>query len=482
LPPVNRPRQFLLSALGVLAILAVAWGALAFGSVYRWAFTPLAIVCLFVGVVAGITEWRGQPPFTGLALALTAVAAAVAIQLVPLPPDLLARISPGADAFLNQYAIAYGSAAHPISLAPDSSWLGLWLFASFAAFLLGMTRLLSARGARSVVNPLVVLGVVLALVAIIQYALSGGATYMLKIYGFWQTRYRGSPFGPFINRNHFAGWMVMVLPLALGGAYAAWERGVAEAPTPHGFRDRLAWLSSPAAAGVSLMTFAALVMGVSLLMSQSRSGMAAFGVGIILFAGTMIRRQPSRRSRGAAIVATSIVLVGSAAWAGVDQIAQRVSTVSDDFATASGRLGAWADTTTIVRDFPATGTGLNTYGTAMIFYQTGDRSLHFQEAHNDYLQLAAEGGLLLGVPVLCAIALFVRDVRRRFREAPKVGTSYWLRVGAVIGLISIALQAVVEFSLQMPGNAALFAVIAAIALHRSPNLRARPEGRSVSNA
>jgi O-antigen ligase len=107
----------------------------------------------------------------------------------------------------------------------------------------------------------------------------------------------------------------------------------------------------------------------------------------------------------------------------------------------------------------------------MILYQTGDRSLHFQEAHNDYLQIAAEGGLLVGVPALLVLMIFVRDVRRRFRESPKEGTTYWLRVGAAIGLLAIGLQSLFEFSLQMPGNAALFAVLAAIALHQSPRLR-----------
>src|SRR5262249_18896780 len=97
--------------------------------------------------------------------------------------------------------------------------------------------------------------------------------------------------------------------------------------------------------------------------------------------------------------------------------------------------------------------------------------LHFQEAHNDYLQIAAEGGLLVGLPALASLLIFAWHVRRRFQEAPKDGTTYWLRVGAVIGLVAIGLQSLFEFSLQMPGNAALFAVLVAIALHQSPHLR-----------
>jgi O-antigen ligase len=101
------------------------------------------------------------------------------------------------------------------------------------------------------------------------------------------------------------------------------------------------------------------------------------------------------------------------------------------------------------------------------------RTVYFLEAHNDYLQILAEGGLLVGLPILAAVIIFAADVRRRFREAPKAGLTYWLRVGAVVGLIAVAAQSFVEFSLQMPGNAAFFVVLAAIALHRSPRLTAR---------
>jgi O-antigen ligase len=161
------------------------------------------------------------------------------------------------------------------------------------------------------------------------------------------------------------------------------------------------------------------------------------------------------------------------AWAGVESISQRFSSTRLNVASPAGRLKAWSDTLAIIRDFPIAGSGLDTFGTAMMVYQTGDRRLHYQEAHNDYLQLVAEGGLLVGIPVLMVLGIFVREVRRRFREAPKEGTTYWLRVGAVVGLLSIALQSLVEFSLQLPGNAALFAMIAAIALHRSPSLGTR---------
>ena len=103
---------------------------------------------------------------------------------------------------------------------------------------------------------------------------------------------------------------------------------------------------------------------------------------------------------------------------------------------------------------------------ATLFYQTSVPGFHLREAHNDYLQLAAEGGLLLGAPIVCAVAALVREIRVRFVDSS--GSSYWIRLGAVTGLGAIALQSTVEFSLQMPGNAALCAVLCGIALHRDP--------------
>src|SRR6185503_18460439 len=125
----------------------------------------------------------------------------------------------------------------------------------------------------------------------------------------------------------------------------------------------------------------------------------------------------------------------------------------------------------IVHDFWLTGTGLNTYGVATPFYQTSMPEFHLREAHNDYLQLAAEGGLLLGIPIAGAILAFAVDVRRQFRASS--GSSYWIRLGAVMGLVAIAVQTTVEFSLQMPGNAVLFAVLCGIALHHDPRLHPR---------
>jgi O-antigen ligase len=261
----------------------------------------------------------------------------------------------------------------------------------------------------------------------------------------------------------------MALPLGLATAADAIMR------TGHGAAseraDYVRSLSSGDFARPLLVASASVVMGAALLLTRSRSGVVAFAAGTVLVAVAVLRRQRTVRQRAVILIAFAVLVLGSAMWAGLDNAVGKFFERNPIPSAVGGRTGAWKDTVEIIRDFPLTGAGLNSYGSAMTLYQSDSREMHFQEAHNDYLQLAAEGGVLVGIPVLAAIGIFVRDVRRRFREAPKDGTTYWLRVGSVVGLIAIALQSLVEFSLQMPGNAAMFALLAAVALHRSPNLR-----------
>jgi O-antigen ligase len=156
------------------------------------------------------------------------------------------------------------------------------------------------------------------------------------------------------------------------------------------------------------------------------------------------------------------LLIGAIGWAGVGSTAGRFSLASTD---ASSRVGAWRDATRIVRDFPMFGTGVGSFGRAMLVYQTGDREVFYAEAHNDYLQTAAEGGLLVGIPVVICLVALARGIRRRL-TATEAPIEFWLRAGALAGLVGIAVQEMLDFSLQLPGNLLLFTLLAAVAVHK----------------
>jgi O-antigen ligase len=355
-----------------------------------------------------------------------------------------------------------------VSINPDKTLLGLAFVAGFGLLLLGLQRGLNGLDLRAFAPGLTALGVLLALVAIVQKALWNG-----KVYGFWVPESaRFSAFGPFINRNHFAGWMLLALPVVIG--YFASQVAKGMVGISPDWRSRIGWFSTPAASRAVLTGFSILLMGLALTLSLSRSGISCFLLAIVLSAFNVLRRQ-TVTTKGRLLAAyLAVVFVAAASWTGIDAIGQRFAQVDWEF---GGRTGAWNDAWRIHQMFPSYGTGFNTYGTATTLLQQYEvASLHFVEAHNDYLQVLTEGGYLVAGPAVLLILVFVWQVLARFREGHDDRTGYWIRLGAVTGLVAMAFQEVVEFSLQIPGNAALFVVLCAIAIRRASPKKPAPAG------
>ena len=476
----------------------IAWGALAFGAVYPWAYTPLLLGCAAAGAL-GLFLHRAKP-FSrmnqAVVVGLLCVAAAGVVQVIPLPAGVLKTVSPATDAFLRTYDLTYafggsvedvsgseggaGGVWHPLSLDPRASLVGLGFLAAFTLLLAGLTRALSLSRSRvrRLAALIVAFGVLLALVGIVQKAMVGDHAWGgMKIYGFWApANLLSTPFGPYVNKNHFAGWMLMALPLALGLAFGLAEQGIRH--LQGGWRSAVLWLSSPDGGRVQLILLAALVMGASLLMTRSRSGVGGLVVAIVLLSVFAGRRFGSARAGLAAMASFAVLFFTVFVLAGADFAARIVNRLD----AIELRRNIWTDSAAVLRDFPVAGTGLNTFGTAMIGYQTTQRDQHFQEAHNDYLQVLVEGGVLVALPALAAFLLTVRAIRRRFIAGDDDALTFWIRAGATVGLVAIAAQAFVEFSLQMPGNAALFVVLLAIALHDPPARRSRSAAAEASRA
>ena len=306
----------------LLLISAIAWGAFTFGAVYPWAYWPLAVTAAGVGIAGSAIGPRGHrsapgPGLTALTIGFSAFLLAGILQLVPAPLPFLASVSPEAARVVPQLdlAVAAGSVSrHPFSIAPAQTLLGIVLFAANALLVLGCARLFSIHGARRVAGAIAAVGVALALAGIIQKPLFAG-----KIYGFWTPlQDGGSPFGPFVNKNHFAGWMLMALPLTFGllcGGIARAMRGV----KPN-WRDRLVWFSSREASRLLLFAAGAGVMALSLVMTMSRSGITALALAIAIIGVFVMRRQRTTRQAVAIgyLLLLVIVVVG---WAGADAIA-----------------------------------------------------------------------------------------------------------------------------------------------------------------
>jgi len=446
-----------------LLIATLAWGVLAFASVYPWAYWPLAALCTGLGVWALMYSRQSPDPRArGLTIALALLVAAIATQMIAFPYSWLGSISPGVDRFLREFELVYHPASlHPLSLAPDHTVVVLCLATSFAVLLSGLVRVVRKMPLDWFAGQLMGLGVAFALIGIIQKSFFQPDTSAL-VYGFWVPEQGGNPFGPFINRNHFAGWMVMAAPVVLGYSVA-----VASTSLRTG-QSFLRWIVTQDAGRFLLIASAGLIMAASIALTNSRSGIASFGIALTVLGYFLIRSVQATRTRAAVAGYLAAILVGGVLWAGPETLIDRFGRASAD--TEVGRIAAWRDTLTIARDFPVFGVGLGSYGRAMLLYQTSGRQEIYAQAHNDYLQLLAEGGALVVAPAIGVLVVFVVGVGRRLRLREDDPLTFWLRRGAIAGLVGIAAQSVVEFSLQMPGNAVMFVVLAAFAFHRPRRL------------
>jgi O-antigen ligase len=435
-------------------LLLITWGVCAFGAVYPWAFIPLYGGCAVVAVVMLAQRRAAAPAGRAPVIALLFVVAAIVAQLVPVPLSLIQRISPETDTFLRWYQVGYRSlSTHPLSIQPNATVVGLAAACALGILLVALARGMNRQDTIQFIRGLCVLGAVLAIEGIAQRALWNG-----KIYGFWTPVHSGNPFGPFVNRNHFAGWMLMALPLAMGYFCGRVSRGMQAVPP--GWRNRAIWFSSPDASETVLVGFAVLLMALGLTMTTSRSGVLGLVAALTVSGWLVARHHRTMSRRLVATVFIAFVLFAAVGWAGVDRIALRFA--SD--ASFGNRGPIWMDTLRIARRFPLVGTGFNTYGTSTLLYQSVIPEVHLAEAHNDYLQLLAEGGALVAIPAIALLIVVGATIVRRFRSVRPGSTDYWIRAGAVTGILAIAIQEIGEFSLQMPGNAVLFVALLAVAI------------------
>jgi len=446
----------------VLLIAGIAWGAFAFGAVYPWGYWPLCAVAGLVGVagLAAIPRLAPGSAGLGLAAAFVVVALACALQIAPLPSATVSRLSPEAPGIQSQYRVGDPGASRPLSISSTDTARALAIFVALAVLTVGAGCLFARTGTTRVCGAIAVVGALLAMTGMVQKALAGA-----RPLGFWTTIEGGNPYGPFVNRNHFAGWMLMAAPVCLGLLCAMVSRQTRDRQMT--FRERVLWFGTPDASRVILLGAGIAIMVLSVFLSGSRSGIlgAAFGLAIT---SVVVWRRYAGSARFALVGVFTAILIGVMVWTGVDQTLTRFGAAATRDYT--GRTGPWTDALRVSQKYPLTGTGINTYGASMLFYQQFATEVHFSAAHNDYLQVLSEGGLLVGIPVLAAIVMLALTIRRRFKEETSPST-FWIRAGATIGLLAIAIQELGDFSLQIPGNAFLFGVVCAIAIHRTPERR-----------
>jgi O-antigen ligase len=260
----------------------------------------------------------------------------------------------------------------------------------------------------------------------------------------------------YINRNHFAGYLGMAIPLGMGLLLYMAPRVKALPESALGLKVAR-FLASEKLVPYALLFLLVLVMTATLFMTFSRGGIIAFFVSSLIFARITWRRRTLRSKTGlltilAAVIFAAVVL---AAW---DQLEERFAAIEEDHIS---RLSVWQDSVGIVRDYPLLGTGLGTFESAYMRYQTTMPRLLFDHAHNDYVELVTDTGvigLLLGMGMAL---VFVRMAFRRWRQ--KRGMfGKCIGAGGLASFAAIAAHSFTDFNLHIPANALLFTVISAM--------------------
>ena len=405
-------------------------------------------------------SYRGEP-IPDLDLVLALILGLIAFQLLPLPEIVIDRLSPADRGVWQQLSLSVPSSL-PISIDLNRTSAALLVTAGAFLVFLVARRVFASGGVRIAVRGVAIVGLLLSTIALAQDATAHGLMYWR-----WKPLDEGPPpFGPFVNRNHFGTWAVIAVPMCLGylvaHTAAHHHRGAEHAPLG---RRVVTFFDGRALA----LTGAAALMLVGIAVSLSRSAMA--GVAAAAIIGWLLRR--GRGGRGGRVIWW--IAGGAVAVVGLTFAELRPDTLSMRLASAgvsaANRLLIWRDTIPIIRDFWLTGTGAGTYVTSMLVYQRSSPGWLYNQAHNHYLQVLSEGGLLIAVPVFGALALYARNAWQRLRA--DTSGMYWIRAGALCGLAGVAVQSVWDTGLTMPANAALAAIAAAIVVH-DPAPHARP--------
>jgi O-antigen ligase len=447
-------------------VLLVGWTLFAFAGAYDWTMVPLVCGALLLTV-------RERPPLVRaptrlLDIAMIAGLVLAAATLVPLPAWLRVAIAPHTAAldqalFVGSSTGATAVVGRALSMDPGETVWAIVIALTIVLVFCSARAVIARSGLRETVRGIAWMGLALSALTVIQHATSPGL-----LYWYWHPEARlATPFGPFVNRNDLAAWLTMAIPVTIGYGVARFQSR----------RGRTAGFDLEKSLDATTLWLAAsaCLMLATLLVTMSRAGLTGTVVGLTCL--MWVGRGRIAASAWRSLAAILIVLVTIAATYGnFALLAARVdSTIAYGL---DGRREIWRLTWQIIKDFPLFGVGVGAYARAMSAYQPAPHVFYFNNAHSQYLQLLAEGGVVLALPAVIAAAATIWLIVKRLQEDRS--PMFWIRAGAASGLLGVAVQATWQVVLIPAANSVLFAILAAVAMHEArPSIRppARPQHR-----
>jgi O-antigen ligase len=387
-----------------------AFCVLAFGAVEVWSQSVLEIAAAVLLVLWAWIVFRQKE---------------AKIQWNPLNWPLLALLGIGLVQLL------FGTTAYPYFTRAEL----LRLAAYSVVFFLAAQAFRARADLSRVAWFLMSLGFLISLFGIVQHFTSEG-----KIYWYRELPLGGDLFGPYVNRNHFAGFVELTVPVGLGLMVF---RGVR--------RDLF-----PLATLLTILPVSALVL------SGSRGGIVSFAFQMCVLALLVRLRRSRERPRMMAVGIVALAALALIVWIGASKAIERFSTLPTTDISLLRRVTMVRAASQIFRHHPILGSGLGTLVVVYPRYETVYDGRVVQHVHNDYMELLAESGLSGGLCGLAFLVLLYRQARKNF-EAEQGHFSRGLHAGAIVALSGLLLHTFVDFNLQVPSNALLFLLQAQLA-------------------
>jgi O-antigen ligase len=427
---------------------AVVLSALAYGTVHYWAMGVFAlggVLVLFLWIADGWRLGTLRVSRNVLQLPLLGMVVLGLVQLLPLrPADNVADLTAGAVR-----AISFDPYATRLVIIQITTLL--IFFAAALVFIDTPHRL------RIIVRTIAIFGFVLAIFGMTQSFTSPNKVYWVRELA------QSTAFGPFINRHHFAGYMELALAIPLGLLFSGAIEG----------EKKL------------LYVFAVGMMGVALILTNSRGGIISL-VAEVLFLVVIVGLRRKHHARDAeqkekrvrsgiarASLALALIigiLMVTLFFGGEQALSRFVGSVNTDDPT-TGRAHFWNVTLDVIRAHPWSGTGLGAFGVVYTKYDTHNGLYRLEQAHNDYLQVLSDGGIVgAALGLFFIIALFRMGLQRR-----ETGDEFrrGVATGALAGCFAVLVHSFFDFTLHTTSNALLFLILAALA-----TLNGRVENKS----
>lgn len=470
---------------GIISLILVT--PLAFGSVHVWAYTlmELTVLCLLLTwLLKHLTLPAPRSPLLTPCLFLLLFLGLILFQMVPLPATVIKHLSPNTYDLYKQtlgngiehgaWGKKQGSLPSPSSPplrpltiyghATKTEFLKFFVYG--AVFFLILNTIKTSAQIKRLVLTIILTGTSVAFLGILQMLSKSD-----KIYGFWQSQYKiGSYGGPFVNANHFAGYLEMIIPLALGFLVSRKVPRVLGAGQPWG--HRLSVLESWLAQNV-LLIFIIVVMGSGVFLSLSRGGIISFLFSLVLFSSFLGLQKHQKEKRKMVILVSGLLFI-FLLWLGVGPVVTKLATLANLKTASVERPQVWKDTLHLFRDFPLFGVGLGNFQNLYPKYTTIASPTFWDHAHNDYLEMLADTGWVGVLLFFGGVFIFLFTILKKWKERrdPFV---IGITLGGLTGAVAILFHSLVEFNLRIPANALLLFIILGL-IGVTVNLKKRPEG------